>query len=665
MSKDAFIHTLFASQKELTSLSSLKNEDRKKMIRKLLGLQKIDFIEKLLLEKSTDLRRDIKASAEYLLSDEDIKVFSEKKSVFNEQKSELEKELLLKEKNLNELSIKELELKKELLSIQATKDKKLKFSSELEVIKNSIDSSIKQQKKLDDELRVLEKKKSELKSLEATKKEYLSLRDLLKEQDKFKEYHLKKEGLQKEQVQLRVQWTKYKADIALLEKECSSHDRLIQEQKTKIDEINSLKQTIKKELEVKTSLLSQIGGEQKLIDDTNKKISKIEALGKTSNCPTCTRPLLEEYDNVINSLNKILQETQEKKIKILLGSLKISEQIVKDKELKIEILNKSYQTILQNINLIQSKQKDLVVVKEHFRQVVGQGSINKQELEKLDIYTYDEPKHLKMITQERELKSKYEYILELETILKRYDLVELELKNISESIKAYRLKYDEKNIEFKQIEYDEQTHKSKQKLYDEISNQKDEKTKIVGDIKVKIASISGELKSIQNSLKQNEKKLEKVQTKKDDLVDYDKIKVALSEFKTKINSKIAPRISSIASDMYATITKGKYQHIEVSNDFDFYIYDDGKKYPIERFSGGEIDLANLVLRIAISKTLAELNGASSIGFLAFDEVFGSQDEARRIEILEAFHTIKEQYRQIFLISHEMEIKEMFESVVEL
>ena len=30
------------------------------------------------------------------------------------------------------------------------------------------------------------------------------------------------------------------------------------------------------------------------------------------------------------------------------------------------------------------------------------------------------------------------------------------------------------------------------------------------------------------------------------------------------------------------------------------------------------------------------------------------------EIMEAFHTIKEQYRQIFLISHESETEEMFE-----
>ncbi|MDD3060824.1 MAG: SbcC/MukB-like Walker B domain-containing protein, partial [Sulfurimonas sp.] len=185
------------------------------------------------------------------------------------------------------------------------------------------------------------------------------------------------------------------------------------------------------------------------------------------------------------------------------------------------------------------------------------------------------------------------------------------------------------------------------------------------ELKVQIATILGEIKTIQNAVDNNETQLKKVQTKKDDLIDYDKIKTSLAEFKTRLNAKVAPRISSIASEMYAQITKGKYQHIEVSNDFDFFIYDEGKKYPIERFSGGEIDLANLVLRIAISKTLTELSGATSVGFLAFDEVFGSQDEARRMEILEAFHTIKEQYRQIFLISHEMEIKEMFERVVEL
>ncbi len=665
MSKDAFLHTLFASQKELTSLSSLKNEDRRKMIRKLLGLEKIDFIENLLVEKSRELKREISAFAEVLLGEDEIKAKQEQNKENETIKKDLEKEKLKKSKELDTTRLKEIDIKKELVQIQATKDKKQKLFNELELIKNSINSNTQQQTKLTGELKELEIKKAELKSLEPVKKEYQTTLELLKEQDKLKVYHLKKDGLQKEQEQLRIQYTKSKSDITTLEKECERYDEFTFSAKQLERDISILQDDIVDKQTIEKEIRAQIAGEQKLIDETNKKIANIQNLGRESNCPTCTRPLLEEYDNVINSLNTIVQNIHKINIDKFTTQLqKVEEQrneFVSQKQIK----DKEFLEVSKSINLIQSKQKDLVKAKEHFTAIEQKGLKNKQELEKLEQYSYDESKHLNMVSKHNELKPKYEYILQLETMLKRFTTIELELKNITTSILEQKNQYDDKEIEWKLINYNEATHKIKQKLFDDTSKIKDEQTKILGDIKVKIASIVGEIKTIQSSLDNNDKQLKKVQTKKDDLLDYDKIKASLGEFKTKINSKVAPRISSMASEMYATITKGKYQHIEVSNDFNFYIYDDGKKYPIERFSGGEIDLANLVLRIAISKTLAELNGASSIGFLAFDEVFGSQDEERRMEILEAFHTIKEQYRQIFLISHEMEIKEMFEMVVEL
>jgi len=64
MSRDAFMHTVFASQKELTALSGLKNEERKKIIRKLLGLEKIDKIEQEIRLELTELNRDIKSFSE-------------------------------------------------------------------------------------------------------------------------------------------------------------------------------------------------------------------------------------------------------------------------------------------------------------------------------------------------------------------------------------------------------------------------------------------------------------------------------------------------------------------------------------------------------------------------------------------------------------------------
>jgi exonuclease SbcC len=665
MSKDAFVHTLFASQKELTSLSNSKPEERKKMIRKLLGLEKIDFVEKELIEKSRELKREISAFAEVLLSVEDISIKKEHIVEYTNQSELLQKDINTRTTLLDNTKTQEQTIKQELELYTKTKEQKQNLHARCELLKNSIKSHQINQDKLSNELNNLKVKQEELRGLQSVKQEYTILHESIKEQEKLKEFHIRKEGLILEQNELREQYKKAKETINLLEFETKEHKELVEKEKALELKLESIKQTLIQIQTKEKALLQEIAGEQKLISDISKKIENITNLGRESNCPTCTRPLLDEYDNVILSLEHIVKTTQKEKIDKATINL---EEIQKNKE-QIEESQKAYIKehfeLSKAINLIESKNKDLQQQKEHFEKVTQKGVKNKTELAKIEIYTYDNTTHEQMLEKQKELKTKYEYVLSLETMLKRVDSIKEELQTSISNQDKYNLELLQKDLEFQAINYDELKHQEKIKQYDELQSQKDSLTTVINELKVKIATIQGQIKTIQESLNNNEIQLGKVQTKKDDLTDYEKIKISLAEFKTKLNSKVAPRISDIASNMYAQITKGKYQHIEVSNDFDFYIYDEGKKYPIERFSGGEIDLANLVLRIAISKTLSELSGASSVEFLAFDEVFGSQDENRRMEILEAFHTIKEQYRQIFLISHEMEIKEMFERVVEV
>jgi exonuclease SbcC len=665
MSKDAFVHTLFASQKELTSLSNSKPEDRKKMIRKLLGLEKIDFVEKELIEKSRELKREISAFAEVLLSAEDISIKKEHIVEYTNQSELLQKDINTRTTLLDTTKTQEQTIKQELELYTKTKEQKQNLHARCELLKNSIKSHQINQDKLSTELNNLKVKQEELRGLQSVKQEYISLHESIKEQEKLKEFHIRKEGLILEQNELREQYKKAKETISLLEFETKEHKELVEKEKALELKLESIKQTLLQIQTKEKALLQEIAGEQKLISDISKKIENITNLGRESNCPTCTRPLLDEYDNVILSLEHIVKTAQKEKIDKATINL---EEIQKNKEQTEESQKayiKEHFELSKAINLIESKNKDLQLQKEHFEKVTQKGVKNKAELAKLEIYTYDNTIHEQLLLKQKELKTKYEYVLSLETMLKRVDSIKEELQISIQNQDKYNLELLKKDLEFQAINYDEVKHQEKIKQYDEVQAKKDSLTAVINELKVKIATIQGQIKTIQESLNNNEIQLAKVQTKKDDLNDYEKIKISLAEFKTKLNSKVAPRISDIASTMYAQITKGKYQHIEVSNDFDFYIYDEGKKYPIERFSGGEIDLANLVLRIAISKTLSELSGASSVEFLAFDEVFGSQDEARRMEILEAFHTIKEQYRQIFLISHEMEIKEMFERVVEV
>jgi exonuclease SbcC len=665
MSKDAFMHTLFASQKELTSLSGLKNEERKKMIRKLLGLAKIDFIENLLVEKSRELKREIQASVEFLLSAEDIK---EKQSQIKEnqtKKEELSKNVQAKQKEIEAFKNQEAEVKKELEVFVKTKDAKQRAQNELKLAENSLQSSKQNESKLQSELIILEEKSKELEKLAKVKKEYLKIQDEAKKQEELKNIHIQKEGLQKEQISLREQYTKAKEDIRILELACKDYEPLSKKAK----ELETLQDKLKNELtqkqNAKQKLSSELWAEQRVIKETKEKISAIQELGRESKCPTCTRALLDEYDNVIASLNEIITKTQTTKIASLQKDLESLDKELSKAENEKELKTREFQKISSELNLIQSKQKDLENMRVNFANISDKGKKNKEELAKLSQYAYDEALHVKIKESFEKLKTEYEKVVRLEEQVQRIWQVKADLELTCKAIEALHVKIKTKETEAKNINYDEPKHIAKQKELDNIQAQREKHATLLSELQIEIAKNEAQVKTLQNDLAKNAEALKKVQKKKDDLSDYEKIKLSLSDFKTKLNAKVAPRISGVASDMYATITKGKYQHIEVSNDFDFFIYDEGLRYPIERFSGGEVDLANLVLRIAISRTLGELNGSASVGFLAFDEVFGSQDEGRRMEILEAFHTIKEQYRQIFLISHEMEIKEMFERVVEL
>jgi exonuclease SbcC len=665
MSKDAFMHTLFASQKELTSLSNLKPEDRKKMIRKLLGLEKIDTIESMLVDKSRTLKREIDAFREVLLSSDEIVAKESAIIAHNENKTQINANLTTKSKELATQKLKETEAKKELDLLQKTKEHKTKLLSELELIKNTLESNNQQQTKLSSELLELQQKQKELAALEPVKVEFEQLQLKLKEQQQLKEIQLKKDGLNKEQIQLREQHIKAKNDIAALELEVKDYANLQLKQQQIHVEVTKLQTSIKEqEAQIKT-ISSSISGEQKLIDMTKAQIVQIQDIGKGSNCPTCTRPLLEEYDKVITNLSSTIEGIQKEKIDKHTIELKRVESSKATFDKQKEELDKQLQELNKQLTIIETKQKDLENVNAHFKDVAAKGKKNKEELEKLLQYSYDEKLHQDMKDKEQTLKPKYDEYQKLHTLIQRVPVLQKELDEIKKAIEQNSTAFSNKEVEINAVVYDEKNHTTKLDEYTILQKQKDDLTTVVNDFKVTIASIDGEIKTLQAALDTNKTHQAKLVTKQQDLLDYEKIKISLSEFKTKLNSKVAPRISQIASTMYSQITKGKYQHIEVDNDFDFYIYDEGQKFPIDRFSGGEVDLANLVLRIAISKTLGELSGAGNIGFLAFDEVFGSQDESRRMEILEAFHTIKEQYRQIFLISHEIEIKEMFEKFVEV
>ncbi|HLE96304.1 MAG TPA: SMC family ATPase [Candidatus Thermoplasmatota archaeon] len=137
----------------------------------------------------------------------------------------------------------------------------------------------------------------------------------------------------------------------------------------------------------------------------------------------------------------------------------------------------------------------------------------------------------------------------------------------------------------------------------------------------------------------------------------------LPDFKLHLASRIRPLLQAEASVLYRDATDDRYPGMELDEDYELRVVDDGAAFPLARMSGGEADLANLCLRLAVGRVLADRAGAGEMGFLVLDEVFGSQDDGRQRAILRVLGALSSRFRQILLVTHIDGVKDAVDHVL--
>ena len=138
----------------------------------------------------------------------------------------------------------------------------------------------------------------------------------------------------------------------------------------------------------------------------------------------------------------------------------------------------------------------------------------------------------------------------------------------------------------------------------------------------------------------------------------------LSDFRSHQNLRAWPRLEEGASALLSEATDGRYADVRLSEDYKLMIYDRGEPYGLERFSGGEQDLANLCLRLAIADWVARERNVE-VGFVILDEVFGSQDEERRRRLMGELRSLGNRFHQLLVITHVPEIADLCEHQLEV
>lgn len=537
MNREAFMHTVFASQKELTALSGLKSEERKKIIRKLLGLEKIDKIEQEIKSKLTDLNRDIKSFSEILLSEAEVKALQEQQENKVKEAEALQKQVDEVVKSFEAKSKEVDALDKALKALQILKDAFVKLGSDLELLRSTLANHQKNRSEKEEKLKLLQLKATQYEKEKPLIEEYKALESTIANLQKQKELFLKKEGLEREQVVLRKQYEDDKLEINTLKKKLEAMPELLKE----VQAQNTLLQTSVnklKEIEAKESTLKQeIAKYNGLIENTNKQIEKINAIGKDSNCPTCTRPLLDEYDNVIASLKNTITQLHNDEIAKRMTELKtVQDTKSKEEETKVKI-DQLLQKLSGDLRVLEADNKTLAQKEEEFKKITATGLKNKQDLEVLKDVKYDEKAHADALNSKTKLEPKYKELLGIETLIAQIPALENELKAIDVSITQIQENITKQTKAIAEHSYDAKEHEKQELLYAQVRKEKDVISEELSKKKVEHTQIKGEITTLKSKLERNEEQKKQLKTKLDDKNDYEKLKAFMGEFKNKINSQ--------------------------------------------------------------------------------------------------------------------------------
>lgn len=137
---------------------------------------------------------------------------------------------------------------------------------------------------------------------------------------------------------------------------------------------------------------------------------------------------------------------------------------------------------------------------------------------------------------------------------------------------------------------------------------------------------------------------------------------AMDRFKIILIGRIRPLLSHKSSSLLRDLTEGRYSDLTLDADYDMHYGIAGKIRPIRMASGGERNLMNLCLRLAVSELINETTGIGRT-FLTLDEVLGSQDDARRENIVAALPKLAAHFGQVLIVAHNREVQELFEHVI--
>jgi exonuclease SbcC len=654
----AFMTSFYAKQRELNALSDYQPYKRKELLARMLGIENVDAGLKSLRADKRELELKLEFNRTHLKDRNELDLQKKEKS---ENHAVLENKVSLTREEL-ESATSDFKKTEELwMNLKAKYEESVRLNQQKQINqaeRRSLEEQIKAQEKERANLELLE---AELKKIEMLLISYDEIKNRLSvlDEQKIKDEHRKITQNQIKEIEVSLSSDRKRLEFLNKELETKAGvERNLKGFKEKLV-------VLEKELEEERGLYTNLESSLKSLKDEKGKLQtqmeQIEKLGPDSVCDRCLRPMGPDYPKIRQHLTGELNQLEEK---VQTQSQKKEKVKEKGKELKNrktewetsrDQLQKSVEALSRwegeksNLeNNLREKQKNLSSLEDVFRTL---GEVE-----------YDPTMHQKLKKEFENLENLKKKSNEFSSEVKRLPLLKQKIDELQ--LKDQDLRSEEEKIDRAVVNLG--FSEEKYKTIESELERKREKVHVVElaikDVGYQSEMLKKEIDQIESEIKNAGELSHKIKGWEEEQRYLEKLDLLFSDFKVSLIGRIRPALERYTKELFLELCENRYENLELDEDYEIHIYDQGDKFPLSRFSGGENDLANLCLRIAISLLISESSQAD-FSFIILDEIFGSQDTLRKESILAALAQLKNRFRQIFLITHIDDIKDSVENLI--
>jgi exonuclease SbcC len=387
------------------------------------------------------------------------------------------------------------------------------------------------------------------------------------------------------------------------------------------------------------------------------------ALGDEGTCPTCQRPLGEHYRQVLELLDSQL-ETVSADGSYFKSRLEQLEGMPED----VAALDEQRRTLQQEVGAIERRLARVQMSVQQLEQGAREFAAKEQRYESLVKELgeipggYDRGRHSLLEQEFERLASLNTQANRLNTQVEREPALKREQESVSRSIALLTSRRDEQLQRRTALALSEEEFAVLRDQHTAAAAHLHAATLAAMNANTEAALAQASLDralASKDDLQRSEKKLAALEEGKRL---HDELHRAYSDLRTDLNFAMRPELSELASAFLTELSDARYTELELDDKYRIVVLEEGVPKPV--ISGGEEDMANLVLRLAISQMIAERAG-QSFSLLVLDEIFGSLDVTRRNSVVELLRGLQDRFEQVVLITHIEGVRDGLDHVIEV